>query len=443
MRRREPPRVLGPYAERNRYRLVIIEDGARKSLYIADESEALRLKADITKQLERPRTRTILEMFEEYFVDKVQTGKCLDQTAVEQRSRLLVFLGNTLEQDVSALTPRRAAALYQRATEMPTEKTGQPLSAASHRNYLALAKAFMNWAVKKGYVTENPFKNVQPIGKVNVGKKQLRIDEARRFTQTALRLYQDNEDILAVAAMVALMMGMRASEVLNRVVRDVDDGGRILWIDSGKTHNARRHLKVPDVLQPCLLKLTANKGPEEFLFGTGRTGKPRKRQLLNGAVARICKQADVPVVCPHSLRGLYATLAVESGAVSDAVAASLGHGSFAMTERHYAQHAAVSGARTARVLSMLDGSATESRVLTGTVTSVVPISQFAGNGAHAGNGAPPVSAEQLLGMLDPATLARLVTLANQRLGGAPASASEDGPQSARVVDEAQSARRDG
>ena len=31
MRRKGPPRVLGPYPERNRYRLVVIENGARKS----------------------------------------------------------------------------------------------------------------------------------------------------------------------------------------------------------------------------------------------------------------------------------------------------------------------------------------------------------------------------------------------------------------------------
>jgi len=44
---------------------------------------------------------------------------------------------------------------------------------------------------------------------------------------------------------------------------------------------------------------------------------------------------------------------VQSGAVSHAVAASLGHGSFSMTAKHYAQPEAISGAHTARVMSML------------------------------------------------------------------------------------------
>lgn len=71
--------------------------------------------------------------------------------------------------------------------------------------------------------------------------------------------------------------------------------------------------------------------------------------ILWAAVQRLCLAAGVTAVCTHSLRGLYATLAVESGALSETVASSLGHGSFAMTEKHYAQASSVSNVRTARV----------------------------------------------------------------------------------------------
>lgn len=46
---------------------------------------------------------------------------------------------------------------------------------------------------------------------------------------------------------------------------------------------------------------------------------------------------------------------MESGAASHAVAANLGHHSFAVTERHYAQRDAVANAATARVLGMIGG----------------------------------------------------------------------------------------
>jgi hypothetical protein len=61
----------------------------------------------------------------------------------------------------------------------------------------------------------------------------------------------------------------------------------------------------------------------------------------------------VPKVCPHSFRGLWATLSVESGTASSAVAAALGHGSFEMTAKHYAQPEAVANARSAQVMEML------------------------------------------------------------------------------------------
>ena len=73
-------------------------------------------------------------------------------------------------------------------------------------------------------------------------------------------------------------------------------------------------------------------------------------------VRRLCQRAGVPTVCTHSLRGLWATLAVQSGAASHVVAANLGHHSFQVTERHYAQGAAVKNAATARVLGVLRSS---------------------------------------------------------------------------------------
>ena len=114
---------------------------------------------------------------------------------------------------------------------------------------------------------------------------------------------------------------------------------------------------------------------------------------MHRTVRTICAKAGVPLVCTHSLRGLWATLAVQSGAVSHAVAESLGHQSFAMTQKHYAQPAAVSNAATARVLDRLDNS----------------------------QGSPKLSAEALLKVLDEETLTKLVELLEaQKRKGEPA-----------------------
>lgn len=239
-----------------------------------------------------------------------------------------------------------------------------PLSSATSRPafvshtravYLCIARRFFTWATQQGCVGLNPFRDVAPMGKVNAGKPQLRIDEARRFTEAALACFEETGQPLAIGALVALMMGLRTSEVRLRQVRDLDDAGRYLWGESGKTKNARRHLEVPVLLRAYLLRLAEGKQPADLLFGANPSGKPRARQKLWEMVGRLCKRAGVPHVCSHSLRGLHATLAVQSGAAAHAVASSLGHGSFEVTQRHYAQASSVANAATARVLSVLEG----------------------------------------------------------------------------------------
>ena len=61
----------------------------------------------------------------------------------------------------------------------------------------------------------------------------------------------------------------------------------------------------------------------------------------------------MPKVCPHSLRGLHATLALEEGATSDAVARALGHTSFAITAKHYASADSVVNSRVTRASQLL------------------------------------------------------------------------------------------
>ena len=73
---------------------------------------------------------------------------------------------------------------------------------------------------------------------------------------------------MALAAVTALLLGCRASEVLQVRVRDLDCGGTRLWIaarDSdyrGKTTNAARDPDIPEVLRPRLLKLTLDQAPD-------------------------------------------------------------------------------------------------------------------------------------------------------------------------------------
>lgn len=146
------------------------------------------------------------------------------------------------ESDLAQLTPRKAAHLYDRLSTRPS-KTGRPLSTDSHRNILAECKSFGRWCAKSKLLPADPFAAVEGVGRRSHGKPQLRIDEARRFCRTAHELAIGG-DVGAVAALVTLLLGLRASEITERVSRDVDDGGRLLWIPDSKTRAGRRQVEI-------------------------------------------------------------------------------------------------------------------------------------------------------------------------------------------------------
>ena len=70
---------------------------------------------------------------------------------------------------------------------------------------------------------------------------------------------------------------------------------------------------------------------------------------LAGDENRTARQGDTQL----PTRSTDATLAVGAGISGEAVAASLGHESFAVTAAHYAQPEAVSGAKAAKVADIL------------------------------------------------------------------------------------------
>jgi integrase len=137
--------------------------------------------------------------------------------------------------------------------------------------------------------------------------------------------------------------------VVSRVVRDLDDEGKLLWIPDSKTMAGRRKLQVPDYLQPYLVGLANGREPKAALFGEHWRDWPRKW------VQRICEAAGVPVVTAYGMRGLHSTLAVAHGASAQVVAASLGHESRTTTMQSYVKPEAASGAQQKRVMTVLDG----------------------------------------------------------------------------------------
>ena len=304
----DSPRVIGPYPKRDGYQIVHVKrDGEREHLVFKTKEAADAALAALVEKINRPEKsiRDALKGYETYMRDE----KGNKASSIDQTGRKLRRFFDDLDVALTDLTSEKAEALYvalRTSKRKPQKRKEQPdgtapvapvaeaktISVDYHRNALSEAKTFLRWCGKKKWLATNPLEDVEGIGRRNHGKEQLRIDEARKWIVTAVKKAEEGEEG-AVAAMMTLLLGNRCSEVVSRVVRDLDDEGRLLWIPDAKTPKGKRTLRVPEMLRPYLLELAEGKKPGDLLFGHHDRGWPRLW------VKRICKEAGVMVVTAH------------------------------------------------------------------------------------------------------------------------------------------------
>ena len=268
-----------------------------------------------------------------------------------------------------AITPKGAQLLYDDMRMRPVARTQKPPSVDTHRGALAQLRTFLAFCIERGWLRgENPAANVKGIGKrrprgKSLGKSgvEMRVKETRAWYSKELEL-ADDDDAGAIAALVALLLGMRASEIVSRRVVDLDDDeqpGDILWIPCAKTPAGRRTLEVPEVLRAHLLTCAQAKTPERYLFECEREQdalyKPHSRDWVRDQVHRVCDLAKVPRVTAHAMRGQLATLTAERGLAGHLIAATLGHEDVRTSMTAYAKPGSAQAGAARLGLKVLNG----------------------------------------------------------------------------------------
>lgn len=359
-------RILGPYDEKNGWRVIEIDaHGNRASTVLDTEAKAERyvevLRAELAK--EDHTTESALAVYRTHLAAKGDKPTSIDTTAWA----IGVFFPEPLP--LRLLSRKRCALLYEELRTRPSAHTGRPLAVDSHRNTLSQVKSFLAWCVERGWIAENPCAKVEGIGKrrprgksLGQAGNELRVKQARAWYRAALELTTSG-DQGAIAALVALLLGMRASEIISRHVGDLDEEqgpADLLWIPCSKTPAGRRTLEVPEVLRPLLATLAEGKLHERHLFECQRPHeraehKPHVRGWVIDQVHRICDLAEVPRVTAHALRGLLATLTTERGLAGHLIAATLGHEDERITMHAYAAPGAAKASALRRGLVVLNG----------------------------------------------------------------------------------------
>ena len=90
----------------------------------------------------------------------------------------------------------------------------------THRNYLAIVKTFLRWCVERQWLPQNPAEGIKGVGRWNRGKVQLPLGELLAWDRKAHELAAAG-DQGTIAALVALWLGQRASEIVRAKVGHV------------------------------------------------------------------------------------------------------------------------------------------------------------------------------------------------------------------------------
>jgi integrase len=349
MRRSNEDRIYGPYKHGQRWR--VVRRTASGDTFTESFDEQTLAEAVVEAARSRVAGRTVKQA-----VDLWLASKRADGISEATLTRDEYHLDAILQMPKNGA--RKVTWLRSRGAELyDASRAGKAVD--THRNGLKVARAFGRFCVKQSLLTSSPFADVEGKGRRKTGKPQISIDESRKlyaFCMTAIAEaatpYHRSE---ATAVLAVLLLGPRATEVTRRAVRDLDDGGRVLWIRRSKTEAGRRHLEVPDDLRPLLLELARDKIGAAPLF-TDREGKAPTRHWLNHHCKRICKAAGVPVIPPHGLRGTHSSIAKRGGATGAIVSAQLGHAIAIpeVTDRAYVRKEANQAASTGAVVALME-----------------------------------------------------------------------------------------
>lgn len=336
-------RVFGPYKHGDKHRLQRRGPGDLRA-WISFDTKEKALEAKRATERKLSTHRTIGEAVKEYLEELGQRKK-RDWKTVEAVRNFLLQLFPRQEISLSEMGPRH----YRRMVD------GGRYADATHRRALGAGKALCAWAVKRGYLRQNPLGEVEPEGEANTGKEALTVDEARAWYAVAYRRAAEGSDA-ALALLGCLLLGMRPTEAAQgSLVRDLDASGTMLHVTGkGRKKPRRTYRLTRPALAPyrALLAAAARGRAGELPLLAGPRGGPLTRNALWEEMRRVCTVAKVRPVCPHSLRTTHSGIRLEAGEEVGTVAESIGN-SAPILRRHYGGEAAAANGRSGAVAELV------------------------------------------------------------------------------------------
>jgi integrase len=271
------------------------------------------------------RKHTFAELVAEY--NTLQTPRY----GARERNKRAIRLGWWLEQ----LGPVRVADLNRErinrtAGVLATHggRSGKPAGPATQVRYLAMLSHVFAFAVRRGYLNENPAR-AAVVERPPEPKARVRFlsHEERERLLAACRRSHDCR--LYPVVLTALGTGARVGEVMGLRWPDVDLLKGVATLRVTKNKDTRSLSLIPQVVD-ALRAMPRRIGADDFIFAgpRGRAAFPRE------GWERALREAAIEDFHFHDLRHTFASYLAMSGATLPELAAALGHKTLAMVQRY-------------------------------------------------------------------------------------------------------------
>lgn len=221
------------------------------------------------------------------------------------------------------------------------------LSNKSLLNYYIGLSALWTWLVREGFVTENIVrrltppkaekKEVVPLTESEIKAIMSALNRSKVYVRQGTSVDHALGSMERNRAIILLMLdtGLRASELCDLKIEDVDNRNHRIFVRQGKGMKERMLPFSPRTGQMIWRYLAARKDaqPGDPLF-VSKLNRSMTRTKLAEMFANIGRRAGVPHFHPHRLRHTFAIQYLRNGGNAYTLQAMLGHSSLDMV-KHY------------------------------------------------------------------------------------------------------------
>jgi integrase len=214
---------------------------------------------------------------------------------------------------------------------------------------LSVLRTTLTFAVKWGFLKDNPYKFIEKPKKPSRKIDQLLSDEQ---IKTLFMAYEQDENLCHKSIFyLAIGCGLRNSEIRALTETDIDfinstininkqdgyylkDGKIIRGSVDPKTAGSKRKIYAPNFVMDCLkqyIKTLPELPTSKQLYYNPKTGRAVTKDYLTKYFSKVLSKNELPQIRFHDLRHMHATLSINNGGNITAIAKRMGHSQISTT----------------------------------------------------------------------------------------------------------------